>query len=423
MWSKFGYLLLGIFCTGSCSSLMAQDANMQRAQQIYEFVVAGQGDSVYVRMNAEIQEKMIPEVFNDTFRSLEKQYGKCASASEWSTNTVDGITLFFRDIKFEKYELRFQTAFDSDGKAKSIWFLPVPPKNSTPAVLLDNDTVKEKAIEVTDGSFKLPGTLTYPKKVKNFPVLVLVHGSGPNDRDETVGPNKPFRDLAWGLAAGGVAVIRYDKRTKVYGAASVPQGKEITLNEETVDDALAAVRLAKTIPGADPARIFVLGHSLGGMMAPFIAERAGNELAGIILLAAPARKMEKLLEEQFAYIASLTNDKSDAKAMAEKFMQQMPEPYRRMLDEYNQVETARKLTLPLYVLQGERDYQVTMQDFGLWRFGLFRNANVQFKSYPLLNHLLQEGSGKSTPYEYNNVGPVPMYVMDDIAAFIKGVKN
>ena len=90
---------------------------------------------------------------------------------------------------------------------------------------------------------------------------------------------------------------------------------------------------------------------------------------------------------------------------------------------YKPVEVAAKLKLPIFVLQGERDYQVTMEDFGLWRSGLLHCKNAYFKSYPKLNHLLQEGSGKATPFEYSHASPVPAYVMDDIASFVRGKQN
>src|SRR5690606_29657538 len=113
-------------------------------------------------------------------------------------------------------------------------------------------------------------------------------GSGPHDRDETVGPNKPFLDIARGLAAQGVAVLRYDKRTKArpqdYADGSV------TIDSETTDDAVFAVAALREAPGIDPARVYVLGHSQGAMMAPRIAARSGH-VAGLVLLAAPARPL------------------------------------------------------------------------------------------------------------------------------------
>lgn len=411
-----GLLLLW---AGMCFSAQAQDVNLQRAKQLYDFVVAGQGDSIHVRLSDEVRKTVAPAVFSDTFKQLEKQVGAFQKRGKWETDTAGGVTIYYCDIRFKNYALRFLVSFDANGKANTIRFVPVPEVATTSPVKLDKRKLEEREIEVNNGDFKLPGTLTLPKKGHHLPAIILVHGSGPNDRDETLGPNKPFRDIAWGLAEQGVAVIRYDKRTKIYGAASAPVGKELTFDEETVDDALAAVRLAKTLPEVDSGRVYVLGHSQGAMLAPRIAERAGTrQLAGIILLAAPVRKMKELLIEQLTYIASLTASTEDVTAKAEAIMGNLPPAYVKMEAEYQPLEVAQKLTLPIFILQGERDYQVTMQDFGLWRFGLFRNRNVQYKSYPKLNHILQEGSGKSTPFEYNHFGPVPMYVMEDIAAFI-----
>ncbi len=90
----------------------------------------------------------------------------------------------------------------------------------------------EREVTVGSGEWALPGTLTMPAGPGRFPAVVLVHGSGPNDRDETFGPNKTFKDLALGLASRGVAVLRYDKRTKVYGAKIAPL-KQFTVKEET----------------------------------------------------------------------------------------------------------------------------------------------------------------------------------------------
>lgn len=287
-------------------------------------------------------------------------------------------------------------------------------------------------------AFKLPGTLTLPVGKKKVPVVILVHGSGPNDRDETAGPNKPFRDLAWGLAERGIATIRYDKRTKVYGAACVPKGRQLDYDTEAVDDAVAIAAWAKTVPEVDTDSIYVLGHSLGGTLAPRIAERADG-LAGIIVVAGLARPFEDAVIEQNVYISSLTDSSDSIKKQIAEMKRQaanvkklgtpefddkiplllgFPRDYWAFANAYQPVEVASKLTLPMLILQGERDYQVTMQDFGLWRFGLLRNKNAFFKSYPKLNHMLQEGSGKATPFEYNQASPVVGYVMDDIVSFI-----
>lgn len=127
----------------------------------------------------------------------------------------------------------------------------------------------------------LPGTLSLPDKSGPFPVVLLIQGSGRHDRDQTIGPNKPFRDLAWGFAKNGIAVLRYDKRTKVYPNYKY---KNDTLQEWIIDDVLAAISLLNTIPEINKEQIFLLGHSLGGYLIPRIALQAPN-LKGFIVMA------------------------------------------------------------------------------------------------------------------------------------------
>lgn len=305
------------------------------------------------------------------------------------------------------------------------------------------DTLQALRREVTvscDG-FSLPGTLTLPAEAsrRRVPCVVLVHGSGSNDRDETIGPNKPFRDLADGLAARGIATLRYDKRTFVYKQRSVPTGRELDYDTEVTDDAVAAVALAASLPEVAPDSVYLLGHSLGGTLAPRIAERSGR-LAGIIILAGLVRSLGDALVEQVEYILSLQGGLSDeARSQVETLRRQVenmkrldtfeynaslplpmgiPASYWRMALQYKPAEVASRLSLPMLVLQGERDYQVTMIDFGLWQVNLMFNSRATFKSYPQLNHLMQEGEGKAVPAEYQQPRPVAREVIDDVARFV-----
>lgn len=427
------YMLSVLFCI-PILSIYAGDG--QRAQELLNFLMAGQGDSIHVRLNDELKEKLPSAMFNDTFSTLEKQVGKYQSYGEWKKDVISETTIHYCDIQFERAPLRFMVAFDTDGKVNTIRFMPAPVPAPVSTIKIDTEKLEEQSIEVVCGKYKLPGVLTLPKDRKNIPIVILVHGSGPQDRDETIGPNKPFRDLAWGLAERGIASIRYDKRTKVYGAGYAEGGG--TYDEETVDDALAAVELAKTLSIINPREIYIIGHSLGAMLAPRMAERS-KELVGVIMMAGNARPLENLLLEQVAYIASLQGLSPEVEKQIEELKQQVanikklgikdfdesipmpfgsPRSYWEFSNQYKQVEVAKKLSLPMLFLQGERDYQVTMHDFGLWRSGLSGKSNVYFKSYPALNHLFHEGSGKSTPMEYNQEKHIPGYVMDDIAHWI-----
>ena len=284
----------------------------------------------------------------------------------------------------------------------------------------------------------LPATLTTPAGPGPFPVVVLVHGSGPNDRDETVGANKPFKDLAWGLASRGVAVLRYEKRTKQHGA-KLATIRAFTVKDEVLDDVVAAVALLRKTEGIDAKRIFVLGHSLGGMLIPRIG-RLDPNIAGLIALAGATRPLEDVIPAQLAYIFSLDGSISteeqkqidDAKEQAAKVKALKtedanstvsilggPASYWLDLRGYDPPETGKGLKQPLLILQGERDYQVTMEDFKRWSTSLATKNNVTLKSYPALNHLFIAGTGQSTPSEYELAGHVDERVVDDIAAWIR----
>ena len=305
----------------------------------------------------------------------------------------------------------------------------------------DTSQFNRRELSVECDGFRLPATLTLPAEAAQHrvPCVVLVHGSGPNDRDETIGPNKPFRDLAHGLAAQGIATLRYDKRTLVYKQNSVPEGRELDYDTEVTDDAVAAVALAATLPEIAPDSLFLLGHSLGGTLAPRIAERSG-QLRGIIILAGLVRPLGDALVEQVEYILSLQGElNAEARSKVETLKRQVenmkrldtfeynaslplpmgiPASYWRMTLQYKPAEVAARLPLPMYILQGERDYQVTMIDFALWQANLMFNRMALFKSYPQLNHLMQEGEGKAVPSEYQQPKPVAQEVIDDVARFV-----
>jgi dienelactone hydrolase len=267
----------------------------------------------------------------------------------------------------------------------------------------------------------------------------LVHGSGPQDRDETVGRNKPFRDLAWGLASQGIAVLRYDKRTLTHAARFATPKEPLTVKEEVIDDVLAAVALLHKNKAVDAKRIFVLGHSLGGILAPRIGKEA-PDVAGLIILAGATRPLEDLILEQHTYLLSLDGPPSaDGKAELEKIkavVARIKDPklspeapaaelfggsgaYWLSLRDYHPAETARTLKQPLLILQGERDYQVRMTDFDGWKKALAERKDAELKSYAKLNHLFVEGEGAGTPAEYDSVGHVSKEVVDDVAAWIK----
>ncbi|TAH01234.1 MAG: DUF3887 domain-containing protein [Sphingobacteriales bacterium] len=294
----------------------------------------------------------------------------------------------------------------------------------------------EKLIELKSGSHSLAGMLTIPKNIKNFPIVVLIHGSGPNDMDETLGPNKPFRDIALGLAAKGIATLRYVKRTLVYGNEFK---KAFTTKEEVIDDALTAIIYAQKTPNVNLQQVYVLGHSLGGMLSPKLAT-LNKGINGIILAAAPARSFTDLMVEQNNYMFNTLKDtsltgKNNLKAnllalqktrikslgnlKPDSLILGIPASYWVDLNNYDPITTAKKLKNRLFIFQGETDFQVSVTDFNLWKNALGNNKNVSFKLYPELNHLLTPQSEKGTMQQYMRPGTVANYLIDDIADWIK----
>ena len=286
---------------------------------------------------------------------------------------------------------------------------------------------------------ELPGILAMPNGEGPFPAVVLLQGSGPSDMDETVGSLKPFRDLAEGLAAQGIAVYRFDKRSYVYGNELAAK-KDITLQDEYIEDAVNAVRLLAGQDRIDPDRIFVLGHSLGGNAVPAIARelrQAPVKARGYIMMAASPRPLDVLMREQYNFLYSLLPEIS-AEQQAEKDalfseldklqdLDSLSEDdrvagvysaYWKWLAAYDILGAAGEITEPVLLLQGEEDYQVTMEDFGIWNSAFGGRENWRLVSFPGLTHAFVPGEKAEGSAVYTRDGKVRDDVILEIASFV-----
>jgi uncharacterized protein len=391
----------------------------------------------------ETMAKVFPEdKLKGVWTSLIGQMGPVQSMGEPRAEKVDKYVAVLVPIKFEKMELLGRVVFDAKGKVSGLQFRPA--KDSAADWKAPNyvqpESFVEAEVKIGSGEWELPGTLSIPKGAGPFPALVLVHGSGSHDRDETIGPNKTFKDLAWGLASRGIAVLRYVKRTKAHGAQLVAMSEKLTVKEEVVDDAVAAVALLRKTEKIDPKKIFVLGHSLGGMMAPSIA-REDPQIAGLISLAGSCRPLEQLIVEQTSYILSVSPEfteeqKKGVEELRKKAeeLQKMdlskdvpadqlplgaPTAYWRSLRAVDPPAIAKMQSIPLLILQGGNDYQVTKKDFDRWKSVLGDRAGVESRWYPTLSHLFMAVEAPAKPAHYQKEGHVEKEVVDDIASWIK----
>lgn len=168
---------------------------------------------------------------------------------------------------------------------------------------------RERDVVVGVAPWELGGTLTVPQSTAGMPAVLFVGDAGPLDRDGTIGPNTPLRDLARGSAERGVVALRYDKRTFAY--RDTPQFdaliNNITIDDDIVTDVLSALTVLADQPEVDSARVVVAGYGAGGYLIPRIAQQAST-VAGFAILAANSRAPEDALVDQLGYLSTLPGD-------------------------------------------------------------------------------------------------------------------
>ncbi len=432
-------VLAGLWLAAALAAAQAPELR-QKARAAAEMLLRGDYETLAAQCTEQMRRAAPPEKLRQAVAPQLAALGSWKKIGEPELARAGAFEVAFVPVEFERGALRLQIAFDSEGRIAGLFLRPPAdaraaawqrPPYSRP------DQFTEQELTAGAPGWPLPATLTLPRGDGPFPAVVLVHGSGPNDRDETVGAAKPFRDLAEGLASCGIAVLRYEKRTR-HHSAKLAAGRQITLREEVIDDALAALALLRRTPGIDPVRVFLLGHSLGAWTAPLIAAE-DEKLAGVILLAAPARPLEQLYVEQVRYILALDGELSAAdrqkleeterEAAAAARLRESgegpetalgaPRAYWQSLRGLDPLAIAARARTPLLLLHGGRDYQVTQEDFRLWQRALEGRPGAELKSYPKLNHLFQPGEGPSRPEEYARPGHMDAAVIQDLCAWIR----
>lgn len=310
----------------------------------------------------------------------------------------------------------------------------------TPPEYVDPASYAEQTLSLSaTDSCELGATLTLPEQGDDLPGVVIVHGSGGHDRNGTYGQLQPYPDLALGLASEGVAVLRYEKRT--YACSLSVDAASLTIDDEVTTDALTAVDRLREQDRVDAADVVVAGHSLGGMLAPRIAEQDGD-LAGIAMLAAPARSLPEIIVYQTRYQFERDGDLSDEERARLERIRTIAErvragevgadelvwgggrAYWRSLAAYDQISTAKGLDRPILLQQGGRDDQVPPEtELARWREALADSESVTIRSYDGLNHFFVDGPGPIATGERPGPAHVAEPVVTDLADWISGVTD
>ncbi len=304
---------------------------------------------------------------------------------------------------------------------------------------------REKTIIGQGTEYPLNGMLTIPDGASGpVPAVVMVHGSGASDMDEKVLRLTPFRDLADGLAAHGIASLRYDKRTFVHGRKMMKANASgISVKEETIDDVLLALAMLRNDRRIDSSNIFILGHSMGAMLAPRIDAEGGN-VKGLILMAGTPHRLEEIVLRQLEQSRKGNNpvlglvtglegkyfakkfkglyDLSDEEAKKKKFAGNISLYYFKEMGQKTAADYLLESSKPVLIMQGGRDFQVLADDdFKAYREILAGRDNITYKLYPDLNHCfvtaIYDDILKASK-EYGVERHIGEEVISDIAEFI-----
>lgn len=416
-------------------------------ESFFEELRNGDGSKAAGFMSPALKQAFPVQTLDVLWGNYEKLYGKTGTAQPLRTaqdNAVHHNVIY--TLQLGQVPLTVTLRLDNSGQIDDLYLSPVSAAGYQKPAYDHPSAYTEQEVRIGTGDLTLPGTLTLPAGEGPFAAVVLVHGSGPQDRDTSIGAAKPLRDLAVGLAAKGIAVLRYDKVTYEH-TFKVAADSKFTLHKETVNDAIAAVKLLKQTPEIDAGRIFVAGHSQGGFAMPLIlAADLDHDIAGAVLLSGPSTSFADTLidqqqelvkrikalgqdpapyEQQAAVWNGIANLVNDPQYTADHMPDSFPlSPAYWWFEQknYKPAEMAQTQRIPMLILQGENDWQVTMKQFDGWKNALENRKDVEFKSYPRMNHLLADVDGVSTGGEYALPSNVSPQLIHDIAAWVNKQK-
>lgn len=390
----------------------------------------------------------------DSFEALHSQYldsatiGKFVSAKQLS-QTMESLSgsfgklLLFRNQKvsnlnysstavFTNDSLVFNLAFNPSLKVRGMNFKQFPgaePLNPP----YENALNKQQDFVFKSGKLTLTGALTEPANKKHNVLVVMMGGSGPTNKDGGNKPMLPLKNIADGLAANGIASLRVGKRSATHAAYIKPDS--FTVMQEYVEDANAALASIAKDNRYKKAKVYFLGHSQGGTMAPVIINSNPN-WAGCIMVAPASRPLAVLIREQVKFLKRQAGtsdtlsiwaglDSLVARTATNRVLQFKKDSlmglspiYWNSLNQLNIAQEIKQAQKPMLALFGGADYQVNLTEENLYRQMFLSKTNCKVAHFDKLNHYMVYQEGTPNPAFYKKPGYVNESVIMEIVRFL-----
>lgn len=410
-------MMLSLSMTGTAGAQAPFDAQAAQAaaEAVYAHFVGGEYDAIHDMLDDSIKQAVTADALAAGYLSEGVPAGAFEGIADSQVSEADGVFTVVLTAQHAESQVRLICVFGPDGKLTglNIANLGKVVEVADPLPLALPEGAEERPVTLHDGTaMALGGALVLPAGYgADTPVVIMAQGSGASDLDETIGPNKPFRDIAYGLAACGIASLWYDKLHYAHPELATA---DLTIDDEYTGTVLEALAVARAQTDLGPA--YLLGHSLGGMLTPYLMEKSEGGFAGGIILAGTPRQLWELIRDQnLALLEGVpeetlamaneqlaaeedklaTLDQMDEAQLRSTAVFNLPGPYLAHMLRIDPLALAHENNLPLLILQGEEDFQVSYAiDYAAWQAGLADMGElVTYKSYPGLSHLFMPAEG------------------------------
>jgi dienelactone hydrolase len=433
-------LILLLYFTSSSAQLPGQAA--ERSQKLLDLLQSAAWPAANALLSPDLGKKIDTAQLEVIWQGLQVAQGNLQKVGELVMRERNGQLYYYRQLDFVKSSVRLELQFNARWEITSLRLQPLSDEQLYLPPAYDHpEKYQEYSMRVRHDSIVLPAILTLPKDCKACAVVLLLHDMGPQDKDHSIGPTKMFRDLAVGLAAEGIASLRYDKRTFRYGPELMADLRVLNFENEVIEDALAAIQLLRTVSEIDTQRISLIGLGFGGMLAGHLASRSPLPIRHVLAVGSSPRPLPDQLLDQYiqllsaemgfaamqAAVQQLERQTQLAKSIklsahlpADSLPLQLPAPYWQRLQKFDPLAGYWQTDAELWFVRGGNDYQSQAGDQEQWEMRLLGRSKVRFSTLPQLNHLLMPATDSISPTKaYQKQNNVDAAALKAISAWLE----